>query len=168
MLKKYEFIVESLTIFSILPPFLSVRYFGCKLNFIDIIKLISFLLSFVIAVVIACIYAVKVRKLTDRYINHFISQSKIKCPHFSDKLVSEIAYAYQYVTNNLNIMKKKQKCRCINCLTIFSSDEIKEHNSKSVICPYCNKENIIAESSGYPITNEFLSEMKEYWIDSIN
>ncbi|MDP4178276.1 MAG: hypothetical protein Q8900_08075 [Bacillota bacterium] len=169
--KKYKYISYSLFIIDIplVTLLLSNKYLDYNINFIELIKLVyPELLPCTIAYIIGLIYAIKMKKLRDRFINKLISQSKIKCPHFSDELVSKVAYAYPFTTNNLNIMKNKEKCGCINCLTIFSSDEIKEHNSISVICPYCNKENIIAESSGYPITDEFLSEMKEYWIDSIN
>lgn len=33
----------------------------------------------------------------------------------------------------------------------------------TVLCPYCCADSVIGESSGYPITKEFLKKMNEYW-----
>lgn len=48
---------------------------------------------------------------------------------------------------------------------IFSPKEITEwiDNNKTAVCPYCGVDSIIRESSGYPITKEFLEIMKTYW-----
>ncbi len=32
----------------------------------------------------------------------------------------------------------------------------------TALCPYCCADSVIGESSGYPITREFLRKMKEY------
>ena len=33
----------------------------------------------------------------------------------------------------------------------------------TALCPKCGVDAVIGESSGYPITKEFLKEMNEYW-----
>ena len=61
-------------------------------------------------------------------------------------------------------------CGCFYCLTIFSPKEIVEWVDDSIngtaICPYCEIDAIIGESSGYPITKEFLQQMHECWFSS--
>lgn len=51
------------------------------------------------------------------------------------------------------------------CLNIFSPDKIKEwiedKEDLTAICPYCGIDSVIGESSNYPITKEFLQEMKK-------
>jgi hypothetical protein len=51
-------------------------------------------------------------------------------------------------------------------LEIFSPQEIYEwipDISGTAVCPYCGIDSVIGESSGYPITKEFLQEMYDYW-----
>lgn len=74
--------------------------------------------------------------------------------------------AHKYCSNNREGLLKDQKCGCFYCLTIFSSKEIEEwiNNTKdTALCPYCGIDSIIGESSGYPITEEFLRKMNLYW-----
>ncbi len=33
----------------------------------------------------------------------------------------------------------------------------------TAICPYCGIDSVIGEHSGYPITREFLEQMRQYW-----
>ena len=70
---------------------------------------------------------------------------------------------------------------CLPCLLvrlfhmkIFDPKEITEwlidYNTcdkhGTAVCPYCGCDSIIGESSGYPITIEFLTKMNEYWLQS--
>lgn len=81
--------------------------------------------------------------------------------------------AHKYSNNHMISLKQDKKCGCFNCLNIFSPKEITEWliNKKScdkkgtAVCPYCGCDSVIGESSGYSITREFLTKMKEYWID---
>ena len=56
--------------------------------------------------------------------------------------------AHEYSSNHMAQLKKDKKCGCFYCLEIFSPDGI---------------DSIIGESSGYPITKEFLKKMKKHW-----
>lgn len=63
-------------------------------------------------------------------------------------------------------MLQDAKCGCFYYLNIFSPQEIVdwvEDMEGTTICPYCSIDSIIGESSGYPITKEFLTEMNQYW-----
>ncbi len=61
---------------------------------------------------------------------------------------------------------KDHKCGCFYCCKIFNPKEIDfwlNEGSGTAICPYCRIDSVIGESSGFPITEEFLIRMKEYW-----
>lgn len=69
--------------------------------------------------------------------------------------------AHKYSDNHKKQLRKDKKCGCFYCLTIFSPMEIKEwveDISGTAICPYCGIDSVIGESSGYPITKEFLKK----------
>ena len=33
----------------------------------------------------------------------------------------------------------------------------------TALCPYCGIDAVIGESAGYPLTEEFLEKMRDYW-----
>ena len=81
----------------------------------------------------------------------------------------DIISAHDFCTNNMDSLREDKVCGCFYCMKIFSPDEIEsyvEDDSGTAICPYCGIDSVIGESSGYPITNDFLQQMKTYWFDS--
>lgn len=87
--------------------------------------------------------------------------------------MSEINYtlAHKFSNNHMEALKKDKVCGCFYCLKIYSPSKIKrwiisdnacdEHGT--AICPYCDIDSVIGESSGFPITKEFLTEMNKRW-----
>lgn len=79
----------------------------------------------------------------------------------------DIIKAHEHSFNNMEVLRESQKCGCFYCLSIFQSDEIHEYIDDkpygTALCPHCEIDSVIGESSGYPITEEFLSKMKEHW-----
>lgn len=82
--------------------------------------------------------------------------------------------AHKFSNNHMEQLKKDKLCGCFNCLRIYSPSEIEEwlisedennlcDRYGTAICPYCYIDSVIGESSGYPITKEFLAKMKEAW-----
>ena len=74
--------------------------------------------------------------------------------------------AHQFCTNNRKQMEQSSICGCFYCGKIFDPLEIQEwipEKAGTAICPYCNIDSIIGESTGFPITEEFLEEMRQYW-----
>ncbi len=73
--------------------------------------------------------------------------------------------AHEYCTQNKENLQKDTICGCFYCLEIFSPKEIKMwlNREDTALCPYCCVDSVIGESSGYPITKEFLKKMNEYW-----
>lgn len=74
--------------------------------------------------------------------------------------------AHKHCTNNKPQLINDKKCGCFYCVNIFSPQEIEqwiEDTKGTAICPYCGIDSVIGESSGYPITKEFLNKMHEHW-----
>lgn len=74
--------------------------------------------------------------------------------------------AHKYSSNHKDKLLNDSACGCFYCLEIFSPKDIKDwlkDTSGTAVCPYCGVDSVIGESSGYPITKEFLKKMKDYW-----
>lgn len=75
--------------------------------------------------------------------------------------------AHEFCWNNKPQLLKDNICGCFYCLNIFNSNEIIEwiesDNPPTALCPFCGIDSVIGESSGFPITKEFLKEMQQYW-----
>ncbi|MEG1285354.1 MAG: cytoplasmic protein [Romboutsia sp.] len=75
--------------------------------------------------------------------------------------------AHKYSSNHRKSLENDKKCGCFYCLKIFNTKEIEEWvddtENGTAICPYCDIDSVIGESSGYPIEKEFLKRMMEYW-----
>ena len=79
---------------------------------------------------------------------------------------NDIIVAHQFSSNHKEELQKDKLCGCFYCLEIFDPAEIKDWipDSKGTAeCPYCGVDSVLGEHSGFPITKEFLSKMKEYW-----
>ena len=80
--------------------------------------------------------------------------------------VSDYIKAHEFSSNNKKQLSQDTKCGCFYCLTIFDPKEIKfwiSDKHGTATCPYCGIDSVIGESSGFPITAEFLEKMKAYW-----
>jgi hypothetical protein len=65
---------------------------------------------------------------------------------------------------------KSEKCGCFYCLEIFSPDEITDWHGEDckeyeplALCPKCSIDSVIGSASGYPIEENFLRKMKDFW-----
>ena len=79
--------------------------------------------------------------------------------------------AHKFCSNNKFELESTPKCGCFYCGEIFDSSEITEwliednpaDKHGTAICPHCEIDSVISESSGYPITKSFLRAMHKYW-----
>lgn len=62
-------------------------------------------------------------------------------------------------------LENSSVCGCFFCGEIFSPKEIQEwvDNNDTALCPYCGIDSVLGDSSGFPVTKEFLGEMRKYW-----
>ncbi len=83
----------------------------------------------------------------------------------------DVVMAHRFSNNHKAELEPEQKCGCFYCLSIFNSSEIKDwltapnpcDHLGTALCPECEMDSVIGESSGYPITPEFLKAMNEKW-----
>lgn len=75
--------------------------------------------------------------------------------------------AHKFCCHHREMLEKDNRCGCFNCLNIFNPSEIEEwldcDIGHTALCPYCGIDSVIGESSGYPITKEFLKKMQDKW-----
>ena len=79
--------------------------------------------------------------------------------------------AHEMCSNHKPELELDHLCGCFYCRKIFHPSEITEwlvektpiDRSDTALCPYCGVASVIGESSGYPITEEFLLAMYERW-----
>lgn len=95
---------------------------------------------------------------------------------FHSKMASysedDVIEAHRFSSSNMPALEHDKICGCFYCLEVFSPKEITEYlqdddipidKDGTALCPYCGIDSVIGESSGCPITKEFLSKMKKYW-----
>ena len=83
----------------------------------------------------------------------------------------DVMEAHKYSNKHKAELEKDNVCGCFFCMEIYSPKEIEEwiiadndcDREGTAICPKCGIDSVIGESSGYPITKEFLKKMNEYW-----
>ena len=76
--------------------------------------------------------------------------------------------AHNKCTNNRPYLQSSKLCGCFYCLSTFSPDEITDFIPDSLgtaRCPNCGIDSVLPDSEEYPLTKEFLSEMKRVWFD---
>lgn len=81
--------------------------------------------------------------------------------------------AHRYSSNHKPELENDSICGCFYCGRIFNPSEIEEwivadnpcDRRGTAICPHCGIDSVIGESSGYPITDEFLSAMNRIWFN---
>ena len=74
--------------------------------------------------------------------------------------------AHDFSRGNCQALKQDQLCGCFYCLKTFRSGDITQWYGDlddSAVCPNCGIDAVIGESSGMPITREFLKLMRQYW-----
>lgn len=88
----------------------------------------------------------------------------------SDKLSEkcyDLVLAHKFSSKHRNDLEKDSICGCFYCLEIFNPKEITEWTDygTTAICPYCDMDSVVGESSGFPITKDFLSAMRRKWFE---
>lgn len=84
------------------------------------------------------------------------------------RTMDDIINAHKFSSDNYDALKKDSLCGCFYCTSIFNPAEIEgwlisPDGRKTAFCPHCGIDSVIGESSGYPITEDFLEEMRKYW-----
>ena len=81
-----------------------------------------------------------------------------------------VKLAHKRSSKHRNEILKSDFCGCFYCCTVYKSiaiDSWIDLNSKKVgqtaLCPNCGIDSVIGDQSGFPLTDDFLLAMREYW-----
>ena len=88
---------------------------------------------------------------------------------------SDVREAHEHCTLHREELGQSTVCGCFHCCTIFPPAEITEWidpapemrdngmQGKTALCPRCGIDSVMGDRSGYPITKDFLEEMRAHW-----
>ena len=78
--------------------------------------------------------------------------------------------AHDRSTNHRAEIESSTICGCFYCCSEFEPneigewvDEIGELTGQTALCPHCGVDAVIGSRSGFPITREFLAQMRAHW-----
>lgn len=79
--------------------------------------------------------------------------------------------AHKNCSNNRNEVLASEKLGCFYCLEIFSPDKLEDWwegiDKNTAICPFCSIDSVLPEHPHYPLTEEFLRKMKQFWFGDL-
>ena len=78
--------------------------------------------------------------------------------------------AHQYSSNHRRQLLASGICGCFYCLEVYDPaeimdwvDEDNEGVGQTALCAKCEIDSVLGSASGYPITPEFLKQMRDHW-----
>lgn len=80
--------------------------------------------------------------------------------------MEDIIEAHKYSANHKKELLQDSIFACFYCGKVFHPNEIimwVKDIFGTAVCPYCGIDSVIGESSGFPITEEFLERMHKRW-----
>lgn len=85
--------------------------------------------------------------------------------------VRMLRQAHALSANNAVQLSVPQRCGCFYCCSSFSSTEIEEwiddERGATAVCPHCGVDAVIGKKPLFPLTDDFLEAMHEYWIGAL-
>ena len=91
-----------------------------------------------------------------------------------------IIAAHKHSSQHRAEILSSRRCGCFYCLAIFLPTEVQDwvdwpegtpegqelDAGTTALCPHCGIDAVIGSSSGFPVTFEFLAEMRNHWFES--
>ncbi len=79
--------------------------------------------------------------------------------------VIHIKEAHKHSSRHRSELSNSKVCGCFYCTDIFDCKNIQEwvDDDDTALCPTCGIDSVIGSASGYPINEEFLQAMKQFW-----
>ena len=77
--------------------------------------------------------------------------------------------AHDFCWSNRSALEQSNVCGCFHCKKVYSPNEIDQwiDDGRTALCPHCGIDSVIAESTGYPMTEEFMTKMHKYWFSVV-
>jgi hypothetical protein len=81
------------------------------------------------------------------------------------RMPDAVRAAHGHCSDHRAEVMSSQTCGCFYCKETFGPAEIVEwvDDGKTALCPRCGIDSVIGSESGFPLTQDFLSEMNRYW-----
>ena len=79
--------------------------------------------------------------------------------------LSDVISAHRTSSNHRQLLSESDQCGCFCCLNVFVYQSIDEwwDDETTAVCPSCGIDSVIGSASGFPITQEFLKAMQDYY-----
>lgn len=103
-----------------------------------------------------------------------LTEEEIQVDEYFSVSDEDLKRALSFCCNHKPELEKDSRCGCFFCREIFSPAEIENWDTEddndrgTALCPHCDAPmfgyySVIGESSGYPITTDFLRQLNDYW-----
>ena len=86
----------------------------------------------------------------------------------------EYITAKKHCSYNREELKASRLCGCIWCLEVYPASEISQWHQEDIngveqtaICARCNNDAILGDAAGFPLSAEFLTAMRNYWMEAV-
>ncbi len=86
----------------------------------------------------------------------------------------EYIYAHKHTSDNRKALQESNLCGCIGCRWIYEANEISEFHGEdehgveqTAICARCNVDGVLPDKAGYLLTNDFMTQMHNYWMEAV-
>jgi hypothetical protein len=84
---------------------------------------------------------------------------------------SPVIRAHKHGHRNRDEILRSQVCGWFYCLRVFPpsriDDWVEDKPIITALCPACGIDSVIGSASGFPITADFLEQMRAYWFRGI-
>lgn len=82
-------------------------------------------------------------------------------------LIQEFKKIDSHRIKNKEDLQKSQLCACTQCLKVFSAEKIESYiqerdGKETGKCPYCDRDAIIGDASGYKLADELIPAFEEF------
>ena len=78
---------------------------------------------------------------------------------------AQIKSALKHAVNNEDEVKASDQCGCFHCLEVFDAQDVEDwvegEQGQSAVCPLCDVEAVIGDAAGFPLTEEFLTALRD-------
>lgn len=82
----------------------------------------------------------------------------------------QIRDAHEHCSNHRDEIESSKLCGCFYCRSRFAPDKVVEWvddephgRGTTALCPHCGIDSVLGDSSGFPISQEFLDQMHRCW-----
>ncbi len=79
---------------------------------------------------------------------------------------TDIVLAHRNRQYDYDLIRRSDFCGCFQCGEIFKPSHLQAEDwtdgGETALCPHCGMDSVIGDAAGFPISEEFLNEMKEH------